>query len=151
MTISIDFTRPFTTIGGRLPLRYMQNGFGFNPGGEYLGRCNVQGELMEEGEPLPPEPAADSVALVGEEPGVQPPADAPENNPASSPAPEAEADSEAGKGADLEALTAHYQAKPIKELKAMAKDAGIANASTLNKAALVEALAEHDAKAEDAA
>jgi len=42
----LDKTKGATIAGGRPPLYFIQNGHGFNRGGDYLGECNEQGELM---------------------------------------------------------------------------------------------------------
>lgn len=44
MNPTLDLQRPHTTVGGRNPLYYIQNGHGFNRAGEYLGEFDAQGE-----------------------------------------------------------------------------------------------------------
>lgn len=48
---TIDKDRDYVTVGGRLPLRYMQDGFGFDALGRYLGPTDAQGNLVAEPEP----------------------------------------------------------------------------------------------------
>jgi len=43
---SIDKSKPHTQVGGKLPLFYMQNGFGFNRVGELLGLFDEQGNAI---------------------------------------------------------------------------------------------------------
>lgn len=38
----------FTEVGGRMPLRYLQDGNGFDSDGNYLGRFDEQGVQVEE-------------------------------------------------------------------------------------------------------
>lgn len=92
--MKLDHARKITHVFGRQPLRYLQDGHGFDGAERYLGRFNAQGEPLDEGrsETKAPEGAA-----------------------------------------SLDELS-------IKELKAMAKEAGIAGSANMNKAALVEAI-----------
>lgn len=41
-----DKSKPFSEVGGRAPMVYMQNGFGYSRSGECLGAVNSQGELV---------------------------------------------------------------------------------------------------------
>ena len=47
MTANLDKARPYTTVGGRLPLFYLQDGKGYNRAGEYLGAYDAQGDPVE--------------------------------------------------------------------------------------------------------
>lgn len=44
----LDRSKPFTQVGGRLPVVYMQDGVGFNGKGDPLGAVNTVGELLPE-------------------------------------------------------------------------------------------------------
>ena len=56
--MAIDRHRKVTEVGGRHPLRYLQDGCGYGYAEEYLGRYNEQGEPVEVIEPEP-EPMSD--------------------------------------------------------------------------------------------
>lgn len=44
MTTTLDRTKRVTVVGGRAPLRYLQDGAGFDAQGQYLGEFTAQGE-----------------------------------------------------------------------------------------------------------
>ena len=45
--MKLDHERKVTEVFGRQPLRFMQDGRGFNAAGDFLGPVNDQGELIE--------------------------------------------------------------------------------------------------------
>jgi hypothetical protein len=52
--MKINFDKPYVTVGGRLPLVYMQDGCGFNDKGEFIGKFDAQGEAVAERKPRAP-------------------------------------------------------------------------------------------------
>jgi len=44
--MNIDFKKPYSTVGGRNPLRYMQGGYGFDGFGVCLGQYDSNGEPL---------------------------------------------------------------------------------------------------------
>ena len=44
MGIEFDPNKPYTEVGGRDPLRYMQFGLGFNSAYQYIGKFGPNGE-----------------------------------------------------------------------------------------------------------
>ncbi len=104
---TLDRRRRVTQVFGRQPLRYLQDGHGFDAAERYLGRFNDQGEPLA---------AADS---------------------------KGEAEAPSG--------TASLDEMSVKDLKAIAKEAGIEGAATMNKAALVEAITDATEPGDDAA
>lgn len=44
--MEIDFKKPYSTVGGRNPLRYMQGGYGFDSFGVCLGQYDGNGEAI---------------------------------------------------------------------------------------------------------
>lgn len=108
---SLDRTKRVTEVGGRLPLCYLQGGYGFAADGRCLGRYTAQGEPAGDPEPQAPEP-----------PEV----------------PHPSVDHIRPKVSD-EAPTEDLHALTVIELRERCKAAGIATTG-LNKAALIEAL-----------
>lgn len=110
--MQLDKTRRVTEIGGRLPLKYLQDGYGFDAGGNLLGRYDAQGE---------PVLTVEKVKEIGaalKSGGVIVEAEDDEHD-------------SAGLG-DLHEMT-------VLELRSLAKKRDIAT-TRLNKAALIEAL-----------
>ena len=77
MNSTLDLKKPYTTVGGRNPLYYIQNGHGFNRAGEYLGECNSQGEIVATSQAVEeqPDPAADEKASDAPDAEAQSPKD----------------------------------------------------------------------------
>lgn len=46
MTAEFDKTRDYVTCGGRLPLRYIQGGYGFDNGFNLIGRVDADGNII---------------------------------------------------------------------------------------------------------
>lgn len=111
--MKLDRTKRFTEVGGRLPLRYLQDGHGFDGAERYLGRYTDQGEPA--GEPEPEAPKAPEVIRQSID-HIRPKVE--------------------GETQDDVAIAD----MGIKDLKTMAKEAGIKGSANMNKAALIEAL-----------
>lgn len=98
--MKLDHKRKITQVFGRAPLRYLQDGHGFDGAERYLGRYSNNGEPLEDGK-------------KGSKGETQTPSGS----------------------ASLDELG-------VKELKVIAKEAGIEGYATMNKAALIEAITE---------
>ncbi|MGM0783900.1 MAG: hypothetical protein ACQEUM_07295 [Pseudomonadota bacterium] len=155
--MKLDPKRKITKVFGRAPLCYLQDGFGFDAAERYLGRFNAQGEQLDATEPGDADSKGEGEGDDGQEvsrPDVSHirPKVGEEAPAGGAPASDGSAEAKTETGSfDAEALTAELNAKGVRELKTLAADAGIAGATGLNKAALVEALVEHASQGESAA